>query len=161
MISQGRERRLEYIVKNEQQVFIDDYAHHPDELKALIGGARSLFVGKKCTVVFSTAPVHKNKGFCRWICRKSDMADEIILLPIYPARELPIEGVNSEMILNKMKNRNSRVMSKEKLLEYIESCKVSSGGRFRGALLITAGAGDIDTMVDPIKQKLVNPDGGL
>ena len=78
------------------------------------------------------------------------MADEVILLPVYPARELPIEGVNSEMILNRMKNKNKRVMSKGELLDWIkkEYSKRNNG------VLVTAGAGDIDAMVGPIKESL-------
>ena len=142
----GVKRRFEYIVKNEQQVFIDDYAHHPDELRALIGGARSLFAGKKCTIVFQPHLYTRTRDFADGFAESLDMADEIILLPIYPARELPIEGVNSEMILDKMKNKNKRVLQKEEMLEWMKNNKTE--------LVITAGAGDIDTLVEPIKEIL-------
>jgi UDP-N-acetylmuramate--alanine ligase len=78
----------------------------------------------------------------------------VILLPIYPARELPIEGVNSEMIIARMKNKNKKVIAKEKILDWIRSDYVKSLGKEPGQVLITAGAGDIDTLVDPIRREL-------
>ncbi len=140
----GVKRRFEYIVKNEQQIFIDDYAHHPDELHALLTGAKGLFPEKKCTVIFQPHLFSRTKDFADGFAATLDMADEIILLPIYPARELPMEGVTSEMILAKMKNKNSSVKTKEQLLQWIKENKRE--------LLITAGAGDIDTLVEPIKK---------
>jgi UDP-N-acetylmuramate--alanine ligase len=83
-----------------------------------------------------------------------DMADEIILLPIYPARELPIEGVRSEMIVSKMKNENKKVMSKDELMKWIEKDLKKNMNREFGEVLITAGAGDIDGLVEPIKEIL-------
>ncbi len=144
----GVKRRFEYIIKNEKQIFIDDYAHHPDELKALLSGAKNLFPGKKCTVIFQPHLYSRTKDFADGFAESLDIADEIILLPIYPARELPMEGVNSEMILNKMKNNKKRVLNKEALLDWIKDNKTE--------LLITAGAGDIDTLVEPIKKILTN-----
>lgn len=142
----GVKRRFEYIVKNEKTVFIDDYAHHPDELKALLSGAKNLFPGKKCTVVFQPHLYSRTRDFADGFAAALDMADEIILLPIYPARELPMEGVTSEMILGKMENKNSSVKTKDALLNWISGNK--------NELLITAGAGDIDTLVAPIKMIL-------
>ncbi len=153
----GVKRRFEYIVKNEAFVMVDDYAHHPEELKALISGAKSLFPGRKCTVVFQPHLYSRTRDLAAGFAESLDLADEVILMPVYPARELPIEGVNSEMILNKMKNKNKNVLSKEDLLKYVESYRVShKGGGVTGALLITAGAGDIDTLVEPIKKMLNN-----
>jgi UDP-N-acetylmuramate--alanine ligase len=142
----GVKRRFEYIVKNEQQVMIDDYAHHPEELRALITGAKALFSNKKCTVVFQPHLYTRTRDFADGFGEVLDLADEVILLPIYPARELPIEGVTSEMILSKMKNTNKSVKSKEELLDWVKHNK--------RALLITAGAGDIDTLVQPIKERI-------
>jgi UDP-N-acetylmuramate--alanine ligase len=142
----GVKRRFEYIVKNETQIFIDDYAHHPDELHALLTGAKNLFPDKKCTVIFQPHLFSRTKDFADGFAATLDMADEIILLPIYPARELPVEGVTSEMILQKMKNKNSSVKTKEELLQWIKENKRE--------LLITAGAGDIDTLVEPIKKTI-------
>jgi UDP-N-acetylmuramate--alanine ligase len=82
------------------------------------------------------------------------MADEVILLPVYPARELPIEGVTSEMILNKMKKDNAKVMGKEELINWIRNDYIKNVNKESGRVLITAGAGDIDTLVGPIKKIL-------
>ena len=140
----GVKRRFEYIVKNDTTVYIDDYAHHPDELKALLGGAKNLFPARKCTVIFQPHLYSRTKDFADAFAATLDMADEIILLPIYPARELPMEGVTSEMVLGKMKNKNSSIKTKDELLIWLKENKRE--------LVITAGAGDIDTLVEPIKK---------
>ncbi len=150
----GVKRRFEYIVKNEELVMVDDYAHHPEELRALISGAKDLFPGMKCTVIFQPHLFSRTRDLANGFAESLDLADEVILLPIYPARELPISGVNSEMIMNKMKNKNRRALTKEELLKYLASDKSFQPAQqtgFAGALLITAGAGDIDTLVEPIK----------
>jgi UDP-N-acetylmuramate--alanine ligase len=144
----GVKRRFEYIIKNEEQVFIDDYAHHPDELNALLTGAKKLFPEKKCTIVFQPHLFSRTKDFADGFAASLDKADEIILLPIYPARELPMEGVTSEMILGKMKNKNSSVKSKDEIVAWLKNNKTE--------LVITAGAGDIDTLVEPIKYIIIN-----
>lgn len=142
----GVKRRFEYILRNEKQIFVDDYAHHPEELKALISGAKSLFPGFKCTVIFQPHLFTRTRDFANGFAESLDLADEVMLLPIYPARELPIEGVTSKLIFAKMKNSNKHLMSKEELMKWIKEK--------RGGLLITAGAGDIDAMVLPIKNIL-------
>jgi UDP-N-acetylmuramate--alanine ligase len=159
----GVKRRFEYIINSSEAagnknnvVFIDDYAHHPAELGALIGGAKSLFSFKKCTVIFQPHLFSRTKDFSKEFAESLDMADRILLLPIYPARELPVEGVTSELILKEMKNKNATVISKDELLKYI-------GGNYLklvhessyGEVLITAGAGDIDKLVQPIKEILL------
>lgn len=147
----GVKRRFEYVIKNDDLVMIDDYAHHPEELRALITGAKELFPGEKCTVVFQPHLFSRTSDFADGFAEVLSLADETILLPIYPAREKPVEGVNSEMVLQKMTNNKKQVLSKEALLEWVKNNKVK--------LLITAGAGDIDTLVEPIKNML-NPVGG-
>jgi UDP-N-acetylmuramate--alanine ligase len=149
----GVKRRFEYIIKNNQLVFIDDYAHHPEELRPLINGAKGLFPDMKCTVIFQPHLFTRTRDFVDGFAEVLDMADEIILLPIYPARELPIEGVTSEMIIERMKNSNKRVLDKTELMTWVRDAyasrlKSAKGGR----LLITAGAGDIDALVQPIKK---------
>ena len=149
----GVKRRFEYIVKNSNTVMIDDYAHHPEELRALISGAKIMFGNKKCTVVFQPHLFSRTKDHADGFAEVLDMADEVILLPIYPARELPMEAVNSEMILNRMHSENKMVLSKENLLKHLTqetAAHIEEG--FEGTLIITAGAGDIDTLVEPIKQ---------
>jgi UDP-N-acetylmuramate--alanine ligase len=143
----GVKRRFEYIVKNDEQVMVDDYAHHPEELRALLSGAKELFPDKKCTVIFQPHLYSRTRDLADGFAETLDLADEVILLPIYPARELPVEGVNSEMILNKMRNKNKQVLEKEELLEWMKNNKTE--------LLITAGAGDIDTLVEPIKNIII------
>ncbi len=149
----GVKRRFEYIVKNDSVVMIDDYAHHPEELRALITGAKKLFSNKKCLVVFQPHLFSRTKDHADGFAEVLDIADETILLPIYPARELPMEGVSSEMILERMHSENKMVLSKENLLKHLRQEKqahVEEG--FEGLLLITSGAGDIDTLVEPIKK---------
>ena len=161
----GVKRRFEYILfpsplveRGRGEVFIDDYAHHPEELKALITGAKTLFSGMKCTVVFQPHLFSRTRDFAAEFAKILDMADEVILLPIYPARELPIEGVTSALILNEMKNENKSIKTKDELLNYLRLSKasLSTCGKGRGEVFITAGAGDIDTIVEPIKQIILN-----
>ncbi|MBK8521765.1 MAG: UDP-N-acetylmuramate--L-alanine ligase [Ferruginibacter sp.] len=147
----GVKRRFEYIIKNDEQVMVDDYAHHPEELRALLTGAKDLFPEVKCTVIFQPHLYSRTNDFADGFAETLDLADEVILLPIYPARELPVEGVNSEMVLNKMKINNKQVLDKDEVLEWIKDNKIE--------LLITAGAGDIDTLVEPIKKILNNKFG--
>jgi UDP-N-acetylmuramate--alanine ligase len=160
----GVKRRFEYIISPLEAlnhkynvVYIDDYAHHPAELNALIRGAKSLFRFKNCTVIFQPHLFSRTKDFAKEFAESLDLADRILLLPVYPARELPVEGVTSELILKEMKNKNATVISKEGLLKYIggdylKSVQESSAGE----VLITAGAGDIDKLVQPIKEILQN-----
>ena len=150
----GVKRRFEYIIKNERIVFIDDYAHHPEELRALIKGAKTLFRQKKCTIIFQPHLYTRTRDLANGFAEVLDLADEVILLPIYPARELPIEGVSSEMILDKMKNENKKVMGRDDLLRWIKFDYAKNINTEFGQVLITAGAGDIDMMVGPIKEIL-------
>ena len=147
----GVKRRFEYIIKRKSFVFIDDYAHHPEELRALISSAKSLFKGRKCTVIFQPHLFSRTKDLADGFAKSLDLADDVILLPIYPARELPMEGVNSEMILDKMQDGQKRVMDKESLLKWIEQKYVPELNQEFGDVLITAGAGDIDALVEPIR----------
>jgi UDP-N-acetylmuramate--alanine ligase len=152
----GVKRRFEYIVKTDEVVMIDDYAHHPEELRALILGAKELFPEKKCTVIFQPHLFSRTNDLADGFAEVLSMADETILLPIYPARELPMPGVTSELIASKMKNSNVRILEKNEILEYLRSLKVPPSEGFREALIITAGAGDIDTLVQPLKNVLSN-----
>ncbi len=150
----GVKRRFEYILKNERIVFIDDYAHHPEELRALINGARTLFGQKKLTVLFQPHLFSRTRDHADGFAEVLDLADDVLLLPIYPARELPVEGVNSEMVLERMKQENKSVMDKAALLEWIKTEYLPGVNKEFGAVLITAGAGDIDTLIEPIKDLL-------
>jgi UDP-N-acetylmuramate--alanine ligase len=139
----GVKRRFEYVLRTDGLVFIDDYAHHPEELRALIEGAKNLFPTKKCTVIFQPHLFSRTKDLADGFAEVLSIADETILLPIYPARELPMEGVTSELILNKMTNATKSIKQKDEVLEYLKNSEQQ--------LLITAGAGDIDALVQPIK----------
>jgi UDP-N-acetylmuramate--alanine ligase len=152
----GVKRRFEYIIKNDRIVFIDDYAHHPEELRALISGAKSLFRQKKCTMIFQPHLYTRTRDLADGFAESLDMSDDVILLPIYPAREEPIHGITSELILRKMKNENKRLMQKEELMNWIQNDYSKQADKEFGELFITAGAGDIDMMVEPIKKILGN-----
>lgn len=140
----GVKRRFEYIIKSEKTVFIDDYAHHPEELATLIKSAQKLFAHKKCVVVFQPHLYSRTRDFAQGFADSLSLADEVILLDIYPARELPIEAVSSQLIVDKMSNSAVTVLSKEGLLEYAKTAPIE--------LFITSGAGDIDKLVQPLKE---------
>lgn len=148
----GVKRRFEYIVKNENMVFVDDYAHHPEELRALINGARGLFKERKCTVIFQPHLYTRTRDHADGFAAVLDLADEVILLPIYPAREVAIQGVESQMILGRMKNKQKSVKTKSELMDWISNVFGKKWKKGDRELLITAGAGDIDTLVEPIKK---------
>lgn len=144
----GVRRRFEYALKNEQHVLIDDYAHHPEELRALISGVKSIFDKEKLVLVFQPHLFSRTKDLADEFAVSLDMADEVILLPIYPARELPMEGVTSELLLQKMKSAKKQVLSKEAMQQWV------AGNQPK--LIVMAGAGDIDALVQPVKNLLEN-----
>ena len=150
----GVKRRFEYIIKTKDLVFIDDYAHHPEELRALINGAKTLFKQRKCTVIFQPHLYTRTRDFADGFAEVLNMADEVILLPIYPARELPIEGVTSQLLLDKMKNESKRIKTKEEVLDWIKNEYAKNIDKEFGNIVITAGAGDIDTLVPKMKMIL-------
>ncbi len=143
---EGVKRRFEYVVKNDKVVYIDDYAHHPEELQSLIKSAKTLFSKKKIVIAFQPHLYSRTKDFADEFAHVLDMADEVILLDIYPARELPMEGVSSQMIKDKMGNPNVTILTKDGLLSYVANAPLE--------VFITAGAGDIDKLVEPIKKIL-------
>jgi UDP-N-acetylmuramate--alanine ligase len=144
----GVKRRFEYVVKNSDTIYIDDYAHHPEELRAAITSVKRLYPDKKLTVIFQPHLFTRTRDFADGFAEVLDMADELLLLDIYPARELPIEGVDSNMILSRMKLANKRICGKQESIEIVQLEKPE--------LLLTVGAGDIDTLVLPLKQVLEN-----
>jgi UDP-N-acetylmuramate--alanine ligase len=148
----GVKRRFEYIIKKKSLVYIDDYAHHPEELKTLIKSAMNLFPGKHCTVIFQPHLFTRTRDLADGFAEALDIAHEVIVLPVYPAREIPIPGVTSESITGKMKNENVRILDKKMIIDNIRD-RVNRK-EVHDHLFITAGAGDIDTLVDPIKQIL-------
>ncbi len=142
----GVKRRFEYLVKTNEQVLIDDYAHHPVELAALISGVRSLYSNQKLTLVFQPHLFSRTQDLCDGFAKSLSAADEVVLLPIYPARELPIPGVTSEMIAHKMTNKNVVLLEKEAVSDWVK--------KQQPKLLVMAGAGDIDVLIRNIKNDL-------
>lgn len=141
----GVKRRFEYVLKTPKLIYIDDYAHHPKELEALIKSAKRLFPDKKCTVAFQPHLFSRTRDLADGFAESLSLADEVILLEIYPARELPIPGVSAEMIKAKMNAAvPCTVLSKEGLLDFVAKAPLE--------LFLTAGAGDIDQLVEPIKE---------
>lgn len=147
----GVRRRFEYILRDQRLVFIDDYAHHPEELRALIRGARSLFPGRRCTIVFQPHLYTRTRDLAGAFAEVLDEADRVILLPIYPAREEPLPGVNSEMIAAGLTRGQGRVMEKEVWLDWLKNEFVPGINEEFGELLITAGAGDIDALLETVR----------
>jgi UDP-N-acetylmuramate--alanine ligase len=142
----GVKRRFEYIIRNEKVVYIDDYAHHPQELEALIKSAKQLFPDRKCVIAFQPHLFSRTRDLAEGFAHSLDMADQVLLLDIYPARELPIEGVSVQLITSQMGNPDHTVLSKEGLLEFVKASPLD--------LFITAGAGDIDKLVQSVKDIL-------
>ncbi|HMQ46490.1 MAG TPA: UDP-N-acetylmuramate--L-alanine ligase [Saprospiraceae bacterium] len=144
----GVKRRFEFLYRDEKRAYIDDYAHHPSELTAAIGAARQLFPDRKLVGVFQPHLFSRTRDFADGFAEALDGLDEPWLMDIYPARELPIEGVNSDMLLQKMANPQKRKVSQAELMVAIEKRKPD--------LLLTLGAGDIDLFRAPIKTYFEN-----
>jgi UDP-N-acetylmuramate--alanine ligase len=144
----GVKRRFDYQIKTPSLVFIDDYAHHPEELRACISSVKEMYPGKKVTGIFQPHLYSRTRDFADDFARSLDLLDETILMEIYPARELPIAGVDSQMLLDKMSSSNKMICQKSNLVDEV-------GGR-NLQVLLTLGAGDIDTFVQPLKEKLLS-----
>lgn len=141
----GAKRRFEFWLKEPGEhgrAIIDDYAHHPDELKASIRSVKALYPGRKLTVVFQPHLYTRTRDFYRGFAEALSLADEVILIPIYPARELPIPGVESEMILPLISGAKKEVVARENLIDTIKNRNFE--------ILLTAGAGDIADLVPGI-----------
>lgn len=141
---QGVKRRFEFKIKTANKVLIDDYAHHPEELNALISGVRSLYPNEKMVLVFQPHLYSRTQDQAAGFIEVLSKADEVILLPIYPARELPIPGVSSDILLDKMTVAKKTVMSKEQLFEWAANTQ--------DKLIVMAGAGDIDACITKVKE---------
>jgi len=143
---QGAKRRFDFHIKRDDCVLIDDYAHHPDELAASISSVKELYPDKKLTVIFQPHLYSRTNDFYKAFAKVLSAADEVILIPIYPAREEPIPGVSSQMILDLVTAPEKHLYSKEELLEAMREQKRE--------LTIVAGAGDIELLVEPLKEIL-------
>jgi len=142
----GIYRRFNVVYKSDKTVFMDDYAHHPSELKASISSIRNLYPNRKITGVFQPHLYTRTRDFAPAFAEALSQLDELVLLDIYPARELPIEGVDSDLILRDVKLKNKTLCSKENLLPLLKEKELD--------VLVTFGAGDIDKMVPLIKEQL-------
>ena len=142
----GVKRRFTYQIKTDDLVFIDDYAHHPEEINAVHHAVREMYPNEKVLAIFQPHLFSRTKDFADEFAEALSQFDEVILLDIYPARELPIEGVNSSWLLSKISNQNKALISKKSLIKNI---KLSSA-----KIILTIGAGDIGEEVKTIKKAL-------
>lgn len=133
----GIKRRFEYLYEGKNAILIDDYAHHPTEIAAILQSIKEIYPFKKVTAIFQPHLFSRTKDLHLDFAAALDMADEVILLPIYPARELPIAGVSSALIQENM-TTTSRILEKEAVLEYIKMEEIE--------VLVTIGAGDINLL---------------
>jgi len=140
----GVKRRFEYVINRNDFVYIDDYAHHPEEIKACIASAKMMHPNKKICGIFQPHLYTRTRDFADAFARSLEELDHVILMDIYPARELPIEGVTSKMLLKKINKTDKILVNGEQLLQYLEIIQPE--------VLITMGAGDIDRMVSEIKK---------
>ncbi|MDE6198278.1 MAG: UDP-N-acetylmuramate--L-alanine ligase, partial [Muribaculaceae bacterium] len=141
----GPKRRFEFHLREEGpegRVIIDDYAHHPDELKASISSVKALYPGRQLTVAFQPHLYSRTRDFAAQFAQALSLADKVVLLDIYPAREEPIPGVSSEIIFDKISCKEKHLISKELLTKTIKNINFE--------ILLTAGAGDINTFIPEI-----------
>ncbi|MEI7977323.1 MAG: UDP-N-acetylmuramate--L-alanine ligase [Bacteroidota bacterium] len=143
----GVKRRFEYVIKNENQIYIDDYAHHPEELRAIISSVKNMFPKNEIVVAFQPHLFSRTRDFVDGFAESLSLANEVYLLSIYPARELPIEGITSKIIFDKI-TCTKHLVSNEELLNSIKNNKPK--------VFLTLGAGDIDLLIKPIKEILEN-----
>jgi UDP-N-acetylmuramate--alanine ligase len=142
----GVKRRFEYRFRSPLTTYIDDYAHHPTELEALLKGARQMFPGRRITIVFQPHLFSRTRDFAEGFARSLDMADQVVLMPIYPAREQPMPGVDSRTIGNLMHTNLVYAEGLDATLQWVGDNPVE--------VLITAGAGDIDRLADPLVHQM-------
>lgn len=141
----GVKRRFDYRINREDFIYIDDYAHHPEELKAFISSVRAIYPNKKISGIFQPHLFSRTKDFASEFAQSLGLLDELFLMDIYPARELPIEGVSSEIIFSKVEVENKILCNKENLMDVLSNKEFD--------ILLTLGAGDIDQFVPQIEKK--------
>ncbi|SEL33177.1 UDP-N-acetylmuramate--L-alanine ligase [Parapedobacter koreensis] len=144
----GVKRRFEYIVNTDGTVYIDDYAHHPEELRAFLTAVKQLYPSSTLTAVFQPHLYTRTRDFADGFAEALSMVDTLLLMDIYPARELPIAGVDSQMLLDKVALKDKRLATADEVKEYV---RINRPG-----LLVTMGAGDIDLLVKPLKTILTH-----
>ncbi len=143
----GVKRRFEFVIRKDNLIYIDDYAHHPAEIEAFLKSLKSMYAGKKITVVFQPHLFTRTRDFAEGFAKSLSLADELLLLDIYPARELPIPGVTSDLLIKDITSAVKIRCTKKDVLQKLETMNIE--------VLATVGAGDIDTMVKPIKEMLM------
>ncbi|MFN0050225.1 MAG: UDP-N-acetylmuramate--L-alanine ligase [Cytophagales bacterium] len=142
----GVKRRFEYIIKQDNLVYIDDYAHHPTEIEAFLKSVKALYPNKKLTCIFQPHLYSRTRDFAEGFSKSLSLADQVLLMDIYPARELPIPGVDSAMLFKDIAAPEKTLVSKANLMEKVKELELE--------IIVTVGAGDIDTFVEPIKNYL-------
>ena len=141
-VYKGVKRRFEYILQEDNITYIDDYAHHPTEIEVFLQSVRAMFPDKKITAIFQPHLFTRTRDFLDGFAASLSLADQLILLDIYPARELPIEGVTSQLILDRVTISDKRLCSKEEIFTFLEKSHTE--------VVVTIGAGDIGRMVENI-----------
>ncbi|MDD4108262.1 MAG: cyanophycin synthetase [Prolixibacteraceae bacterium] len=141
-------RRFDVRYNEGSQIYIDDYAHHPEELRAVINSVKALYSGRKVTGIFQPHLYSRTRDFADEFAVSLDLLDEAILIPVYPAREEPIAGVSSKMIFDKMKLEDKFCVEKKEVAELLKNRQT--------AIVLTLGAGDIDGIADQIIEVLKN-----
>lgn len=147
----GIKRRFEKVYEDARVTFIDDYAHHPEEIRVFIESVREIYPKRKITAVFQPHLFSRTKDLAEEFALQLSKADEVILLDIYPARELPVEGITSELIYNRLTCAEKTLLTKSELVDFIADKKTD--------VLLTIGAGDIDKYLTPIKEVLERQNG--
>jgi UDP-N-acetylmuramate--alanine ligase len=142
----GVKRRFEFVVKGQKTMYVDDYAHHPTEIEAFLRSMKSMYPRRKLTVVFQPHLYTRTRDFAEGFASSLSIADELVLMDIYPARELPIPGVDSDMIFKNVTSKVKIRCGKADLMQKLEALDID--------VIATIGAGDIDTFVKPIKEML-------
>lgn len=143
----GVKRRFEFVLKGNKVMFVDDYAHHPTEIEAFLRSIKSMYPRKKLIAVFQPHLFTRTRDFAQGFSESLSLADELFLMDIYPARELPIPGVDADMIFKNVTSKIKHRCSKSDVMEKLEATEIE--------LIVTIGAGDIDTFVEPIRKMLI------
>ena len=147
MSFKGIKRRFSYQIQTDNLVYIDDYAHHQTEINAVHQAVSELYPNEKVLAIFQPHLFSRTKDFADDFAKSLSLFDEVILLDIYPARELPMEGITSQWLMDKMTNPNKKLVAKAALINEIKASQAK--------VIVTIGAGDIGEMVKSIKESLL------
>ena len=144
----GVHRRFDVHIKSDKIVYIDDYAHHPEEIKKLVKSVRKMYPNRSIIGVFQPHLYSRTKDFAQDFAKSLELLDELLLLDVYPARELPIPGVDSQMLFDLIRMNSKTLCSKKEVLSQLSASKCN--------VVLTIGAGDIGSEVQKIKEFLLN-----